>query len=200
MSFYELYVLEGGCVMSDTSNINFISDISDTTIGGELIYDTVTVSKMLGVQESTLRKYCALMQKHHYEFNKNSVGHRVYYPKDVEVIKEIVTLKNSGPLTLSQAVKTILESDMDDITDTAPIANPDYSKLLDVFETFKNNQMQFNQKLLEQLEKQQNYIESSIDERDKKLMLAIKESMETRRHLAAEEEKKKSWWKFWRET
>lgn len=38
--------------MSDTSNINFISDISDTTIGGELIYDTVTVSKMLGVQES----------------------------------------------------------------------------------------------------------------------------------------------------
>ena len=47
--------------MSDTSNINFISDISDTTMGGELIYDTVTVSKMLGVQESTMRKYCALM-------------------------------------------------------------------------------------------------------------------------------------------
>lgn len=64
--------------MSDTSNINFISDISDTTIGGELIYDTVTVSKMLGVQESTLRKYCALMQKHQYEFNKNSVGHRIF--------------------------------------------------------------------------------------------------------------------------
>lgn len=186
--------------MSDTSNINFISDISDKTIGGELIYDTVTVSKMLGVQESTLRKYCALMQKHQYEFNKNSVGHRVFYPKDVEVIKEIVTLKNSGSLTLSQAVKAILESDIDDITDAAPIANPDYSKLLEVFETFKNNQMQFNQKLLEQLEKQQNYIENSIDERDKKLMLALKESMETRRQLAAEEEKKKSWWKFWRET
>ena len=62
------------------------------------------------------------MQKHHYEFNKNSVGHRVYYPKDVEVIKEIVTLKNSGSLTLSQAVKAILESDMDDITDAAPLS------------------------------------------------------------------------------
>ena len=34
------------CVMYDTSYINFISDISDTTIGGELIYDTVTVSKI----------------------------------------------------------------------------------------------------------------------------------------------------------
>ncbi|MEK5187228.1 DUF3967 domain-containing protein [Solibacillus sp. FSL W7-1324] len=50
------------------------------------------------------------------------------------------------------------------------------------------------------MEKQQNYIENSINERDKKLMLAIKESMETRRQLAAEEEKKKSWWKFWRKT
>ncbi|MER1987402.1 MAG: DUF3967 domain-containing protein, partial [Solibacillus sp.] len=84
--------------------------------------------------------------------------------------------------------------------DAAPIANPDYSKLLEVFETFKNNQMQFNQKLLEQLEKQQNYIENSIDERDKKLMLAIRESLESRRQIAAEEEKKKSWWKFWWET
>ena len=189
--------------MSDTSNINFISDISDTTIGEELIYDTVTVSKMLGVQESTLRKYCALMQKYHYEFNKNTVGHRVFFPRDVEIIKEIVKLKNSGSLTLGEAVKAILESDIDDITDAAPTANTDYSKLLEEFETFKNNQMQFNIKLLEQLEKQQNYIENSVEERDKKLMLAIKESMEMRRQIAAEEaelekEKKKSWWKFWR--
>ena len=173
--------------MSDTSNIKVISNLSDTTTDGELMYDTVAVSKMLGVQESTLRKYCALMQKHQYEFNKNSVGHRVFYPRDVEIIKEIVTLKNSGSLTLSEAVKAILESDIDDITDTAPIANPDYSKLLEEFETFKNNQMQFNMKLLERLEKQQNYIENSVEERDKKLMLAIKESMETRRQLAAEE-------------
>ena len=95
-------------------------------------------------------------------------------------------------------MKAILESDIDDITDTAPIGNPNYSKLLEEFEEFKKNQMQFNQKLLERLEKQQSYIENSIDERDKKLMLAIKESMETRRQIVAEEEKKKPWWKFWR--
>lgn len=146
--------------MSDTSDINFVSDISDTTIGGELIYDTVTVSKMLGVQESTLRKYCALMQKHHYGFNKNSVGHRIFYPRDVEIIKEIVTLKNLGSLTLNEAVKAILDSDIDDITDTATRGNPDYSKLLEEFEAFKKSQMQFNQKLLERLEKQQSYIEN----------------------------------------
>ena len=184
--------------MSDTSNIKAISDISDTTMDGELMYDTVAVSKMLGVQESTLRKYCSLMQKHQYEFNKNSVGHRVFYPRDVEIIKEIITLKNSGFLTLNEAVKAILASDIDDITDAASIANHDYSKLIDEFESFKHNQMLFNRKLVEQLEKQQNYIKNSIDERDRKLMLAIKETMEIKRQLAEEEEKKKSWWKFWR--
>ena len=114
------------------------------------------------------------------------------------MIKEIVTLKNSESLTLNEAVKAILDSGIDDITDTAPIINPDYSKLVEEFETFKNNQMQFNRKLLERLEKQQNYIKDSIDKRDRKLMLAIKKSMETKRQLAAEEEKRKSWWKFWR--
>ena len=80
---------------------------------------------------------------------QNSVGHRVFYPRDVKIIKEIITLKNSGSLTLNEAVKAILESDIDDITDVASIANPDYSKLLEEFETFKNNQMQFNMKLSE---------------------------------------------------
>lgn len=193
--------------MSDTTNISSTSVISDTSTDGEFIYDTSTVSKILGVQESTLRKYCALMGKHNYEFNKNAVGHRIFYKKDIEVIKKIVDLKNAGSLTLNESVKTILESDIDDIDDVSavePISNPDYTKILDEFATFKNEQQQFNQQLIEQLQKQQDYIKNSIEERDKKLMFAIKESMEIRRQLAAAEEermenekKKKSWWQFW---
>lgn len=101
--------------MSDTTNISSTSVISDTSTDGEFIYDTSTVSKILGVQESTLRKYCALMGKHNYEFNKNAAGHRIFYKKDIEVIKKIVDLKNAGSLTLNESVKTILESDIDDI-------------------------------------------------------------------------------------
>lgn len=194
--------------MSDTTNISSTSVISDTSTDGEFIYDTSTVSKILGVQESTLRKYCALMGKHNYEFNKNTVGHRIFYKKDIEVIKKIVDLKNAGSLTLNESVKTILESDIDDIDDVSavePISNPDYAKILDEFATFKNEQQQFNQQLIEQLQKQQDYIKNSIEERDKKLMFAIKESMEMRRQLVAAEEekkenekKKKSWWHFWK--
>ena len=201
--------------MSDTAAI---TDISDTTIVGELIVDTTTVSKMLGIQESTIRKYCTLMQKHQYQFNKNSVGHRIFYPEDVEILKEIINLKNSSSLTLNEAVQAIVESATSDITDIAPITSPDHRKLQDQFEAFKDEQIQFNRKLLEQLEKQQkensqlleqlvsqqDYIKHSIEERDKKLMHSIKESMEARRQQAAAEAEKESvrkkatWWKFWR--
>ena len=200
--------------VTDTSSMEDASKNDHTLFEESLVYDTAMVSNILGVQDSTLRKYCALMQKHNYEFNKNSVGHRIFYKKDVEIIRQIVDLKNSSSLTLNQSVKTILESDIEDIEDTEGMNNvadidsitkPDYNKLLQAFTAFKDDQQQFNKQLIDQLQKQQDYIKNSIDERDKKLMLAIKESMEIRRQIAsAEEEKentrklKSSWWQFWK--
>jgi len=193
--------------MSATTSIANEDDISDTIFIAseddmsdiddmELMYDTEMVSKLLGVQSSTIRKYCALMQKYGYEFNKNSVGHRVFYKKDILIIKEIVELKNSGSLTLTDAVRTILNLDIADITDIESMPSLNYEKLLKEFEEFKNQQMEFNKKLLEQLEKQEDYIKNSINERDLKLIAAIKESIETRKQIA--EERRKSWWQFWR--
>ena len=181
--------------ISDTIFIASEDDMSDID-DMELMYDTEMVSKVLGVQSSTIRKYCALMQKYGYEFNKNSVGHRVFYKKDILIIKEIVELKNSGSLTLTEAVQTILNLDIADITDIESMPSLSYEKLLKEFEEFKNQQMDFNKKLLEQLEKQDDYIKNSINERDLKLIAAIKESIETRKQIA--EEKRKSWWQFWR--
>ena len=181
--------------ISDTIFIASEDDMSDID-DMELMYDTEMVSKVLGVQSSTIRKYCALMQKYGYEFNKNSVGHRVFYKKDILIIKEIVELKNSGSLTLTDAVRTILNLDIADITDIESMPSLSYEKLLKEFEEFKNQQMDFNKKLLEQLEKQDDYIKNSINERDLKLIAAIKESIETRKQIA--EERRKSWWQFWR--
>ena len=181
--------------ISDTIFIASEDDMSDID-DMELMYDTEMVSKVLGVQSSTIRKYCALMQKYGYEFNKNSVGHRVFYKKDILIIKEIVELKNSGSLTLTEAVRTILNLDIADITDIESMPSLSYEKILKEFEEFKNQQMEFNKKLLEQLEKQEDYIKNSINERDLKLIAAIKESIETRKQIA--EEKRKSWWQFWR--
>ena len=102
--------------MLSTTSIASEEDMSNID-DMELMYDTEMVGNILGVQSSTLRKYCSLMQKYGYGFNKNSVGHRVFYTKDILIIKEIVELKNSSSLTLTDAVGTVLNSDIADITD-----------------------------------------------------------------------------------
>jgi DNA-binding transcriptional MerR regulator len=178
--------------MSDTSNINTASDV-------ELIHDTSSVSKMLGVQESTLRKYCALMQKKGYQFQKNTVGHRVFYEADIDVFKEIIELKNSSSMTLDESVEKILNPDIvgtSDITPIEAVSDIDYKNLLGEFSSFKQEQQRFNAELLKQLQSQQDYIKNSIEERDRKLMLALKESQEARREIASANQKK--WWHFWK--
>lgn len=177
--------------MSDTSNINTASDV-------EVIHDTSSVSKILGVQESTLRKYCTLMQKK-VSVSKNTVGHRVFYEADIDVLKQIVELKNTSTLTLDESVEKILNPDIASTTDVASVDNMvdvAYMKLLEEFSAFKAEQQQFNTELLKQLQSQHDYIKNSIDERDRKLMLALKESQEARREIASANQKK--WWQFWK--
>ncbi|QCR34104.1 MerR family transcriptional regulator [Lysinibacillus sp. SGAir0095] len=184
--------------------------VADISTGEDLIYNTLAVSKIVGVHERTLRNYCTLMQKHHYDFQKNKNGHRIYYKKDIEIIKKIVDLKNSSSLTIKQAVSEILGTAIDELHESHQKNSEekrDINTLLEEFAAFKNEQMEFNKTLLEQLIKQEHYIKNSIEQRDKKLMFAMKESMETRRQLAAaaeaerekeNEKNKRIWWKFWK--
>ncbi|MDN4495263.1 MerR family transcriptional regulator [Ureibacillus aquaedulcis] len=182
--------------------------VPDTSTVENVIYTTQMVSKIVGVPERTLRNYCSFMQDHHYDFQKNKNGHRIYYKKDVEIIKKIIDLKTSNSLTMQQAVSEILGTTVEELKESPPKKSKekmDIHHLLEEFSTFKNEQMEFNKKLLEQLIKQEHYIKNSIEERDKKLMYAMKESMETRRQLAAaaetereRETKKKVWWQFWK--
>ncbi|WP_234417230.1 MULTISPECIES: DUF3967 domain-containing protein [unclassified Lysinibacillus] len=56
---------------------------------------------------------------------------------------------------------------------------------------FMKAQHEFNQKLIEQLNK----IEQRQNERDQNLMQALRESQETKKQLIAAHQKK--WWNFW---
>ena len=56
---------------------------------------------------------------------------------------------------------------------------------------FMKAQHEFNQKLMEQLNK----IEQRQNERDQNLMQALRESQETKKQLVAAYHKK--WWRFW---
>lgn len=178
--------MSGNSHMNDTSNV-------------KVIHDTTSVSKMLGVQESTLRKYCSLMRKKGYQFNKNTVGHRVFYENDISVLKRIVKLKNSTSFTLEESVERVLSppgNDTETIDSEVSTADIAYIKLIKEMALFKEEQERFNRKLLNHLQVQEDFIKNSIEERDQKLIMAIKEAEEVKKEVASTEIKQ--WWKFWK--
>lgn len=183
--------------MSNMSDKSTTSDTTDTT-GSDLIYDTAAVSKALMLGESTIRKYCALMVKHNYKFHKAPAGHRIFYDTDIDVLRQIVSLKNTGEKTLEESVIAVLSGDIDDADDvenaSVVLSTSDtvsYNTLLEEFSAFKEDQQRFNEKLLQQFQKQQDYIDNRLEIRDQLLLDVIRETQETtKKEIAAAEEKK----------
>lgn len=183
--------------------------MADDTEQREILYKSSDMATMLKIQESTLRKYCIMLEEAGYSFHKNEFGHRAYFNKDVMALNRLIEIKNHPDMTLKQACDAVVlwvksgNVTRHDITDITEKERHDerYNALLDNFEEFKEQQQDFNKELLNQLQQQQDYIKNSLEERDKKLMEAIRESQETRKLIAAaqeEEKNKKKWWQIWK--
>lgn len=175
----------------------------------QAVYGSSDIALTLKIQESTLRKYSLLLEKNGYEFLKNESGHRAYFDEDIIVLKKMIELKNSTDMTLEQASKSVIawkkggDIALRDTEENRHVVR--YNELFEEFKSFKEQQldynaqlMNFNRELLERLDKQEEYIKSSIEERDRKLMLALRETLETKQQLAFTEQEEKKWWKFWK--
>lgn len=178
--------------------------MSNETQQLQAVYNSSDVAVTLKIQESTLRKYSLLLEKNGYEFLKNENGHRAFFDHDIIVLKKFIELKSDSDMTLEQSATAVVAwkngtvvADRD-TEENRYIAR--YNDLVSEFRGFKENQENFNKELLNQLQKQQEYISTKLEERDQNLMLALKETMETKRQLeiASAEEEKKKWWKFWK--
>ncbi|MBT2695428.1 DUF3967 domain-containing protein [Bacillus sp. ISL-55] len=176
--------------------------MSNETQQSQAVYSSNDVAVTLQIQESTLRKYCLILEKNGHEFLKNEHGHRAFFDHDIIVLKKFKELKSGSDMTLEQASKAVIAwKNGNSITEldtqeSSYVAR--YSDLLEEFKLFKQQQMEFNKELLSELKKQQDYINHHLEERDQKLMLSLKESLEAKQQLALEESKRKSWWKFWK--
>lgn len=184
----------------------------DNTEQRQTVYNSSDTATMLKIQESTLRKYCIMLEEAGYKFHKNELGHRGFFNDDVIALKRLIEIKKHPDMTLKQACnavvawvkeKDVTDHDITDVTENEH-HNESYNELLKQFQEFKQQQEQFNKELMEQLKKQQEYIQNSVLERDKKLMQALSETLETKKLIAAareekkDEQPKKKWWQFWK--
>lgn len=167
------------------------------------IYTSSDMATLLKIQESTLRKYCIMLEEAGYKFHKNELGHRGFLNNDVIALKRLLEIKKHPDMTLKQACNAVTtwvkENSITD-RDTTGITeynqhNDSYNTLLQQFKDFQEQQMQFNQELLNQLKEQQEFIETSLKARDQKLTEALRETLETKKLIAAATEQKKP--TFW---
>ena len=66
---------------------------------------------------------------------------------------------------------------------------------METFKAFQEQQHHFNQALLQEIRRQQAYIEHRLEERDRLLLQSMRETLEIRKEIVATPKKK--WWRFW---
>ena len=151
-------------------------------------YTSSDIAKQILVEPVTVRKYSQILEEKGYVFEKDSKGHRRYTDIDLTAFKHLTALRNNGT-SVEESISHIahLYHHNLSILPTDTTLQQEESPLL----TFMKRQEEFNIKILERLERQ----EQRQVERDQNLMLALRESQEAKKQLAAAEQKK--WWKFW---
>ena len=173
--------------------------MSEGTKQVQAVYGSSDIADVLQVQESTLRKYCLLLEKSGYEFLKNEHGHRAFFDDDVIVLKKMISLKNGADMTLEEAVKSVIawkngyDIAVSDTEEKRYIAR--YHDLLEEFKMFQEQQMNFNKELIQEIRQQKEYIENRLEQRDRLLLQSMRETLEVRKENVAAEKK---WWQFWK--
>ncbi|WP_345655990.1 DUF3967 domain-containing protein, partial [Streptomyces tremellae] len=141
---------------------------------------------------------CSHFERAGYTFHKNEHGHRGFFDDDLIAFKKLMEYKDT--MVLEQALRSVVVwKKGNDValraTDEKRYSRQ-YNELLEEFQSFKEQQENFNQELLNLLKQQQEYMDNHLKERDQNLMVALKESLETQRQLASSKQKK--WWEFWK--
>ena len=173
--------------------------MSEGTKNIQAVYSSSDIADILKVKESTLRKYCLLLEKSGYDFLKNEHGHRAFFDHDVIVLRKMISLKSGADMTLEEAVKSVIawkngnDITVSDTEEKRYITR--YNDLIEEFKVFQEQQINFNKELIQQIRNQQEYIENRLEQRDRLLMQTLRETLEIRKEIATA---KKKWWRFWR--
>ncbi|MFC5775846.1 DUF3967 domain-containing protein [Ectobacillus antri] len=177
-------------------------------ITGTRIYNAKEASLLLQIQNSTLRKYCQILEKAGYCMHKNEHGHRGFFDHDVIALRKLIELTQNPDMTLESAANVVVATHIG-----RPVSSTDTKKTTEIsvtatvtaeeFETFKQQQAALMYELVKKQEEAaqqqrefQERLWARLENRDMSLLQTIRELQETKLQIAAENKKK--WWQFWK--
>jgi DNA-binding transcriptional MerR regulator len=164
----------------------------------ELGYFSKYVFEQLDVTGATLRRWSQVLESFGHKFERNGQNQRIYYDKDMAILKNLRDLVVVKGVPVEVAAKAVVNTDDDRAQAPTEYADTERSdsKLDQLIEYIQrqderlDQQERFNRELLSKLEEQHQYITESINRRDTQLLTAIREMQETKKLIAAAEEEK----------
>lgn len=150
------------------------------------------VAENLGISESTLRKYCLILEKSGYKFLRGDNNRRAFRKKDVEVLKQFKSLadqgKNQGK-KLDEAAMTLVDTLNQPEEETAV-------SVVSLADTNKTMQIEKVKEVIKPILEQNEMLKQELNElKDRLARLDKKTDVLLTRSERQEREKK--WWKFW---
>jgi hypothetical protein len=162
----------------------------------EKAYWNHEVAKVLGIGESTLRKWCIELEKNGYEFVKGAKDSRAFLEHDLQALMHFKQLTKNDKVPQETAAKTVVEKFIRTVENERTLPVPyENNRSIEEFEEKINmlleqskRQDEFNKALLAKLEQQERYISESLERRDKLLLESLRATQE--QVAAAQEESK----------
>lgn len=171
------------------------NDMTIDMVMKEKTYNTKEIAEHLGIADSTLRKYCLLLEEHGYNFRRNEFQKREYSEHDVIALRKFKDLTKDGAMSLEDAaiaVKTGYNRVPNNaITGAVTTKNDRYDESYAEVEAriaeltdLMSRQMQFNEALLSRLDAQQKFLEERLEISDHRILEAVKMITNTQKELA----------------
>lgn len=154
------------------------------------VYSSSDVAEHLKIKTATLRKYCIMLEEEGYTFKRNSRNHRYFSDKDVMTLQNLLRAKNNG-ITLEEAIQGVVYQDNNNsVTNDIHNAESRNDSDIEELKTLVYKQNELIAELSKRMDKQQEYIDKRLIERDQVLLQRLDQSLEEQKRLATAEEKK----------
>lgn len=191
----------------------------------EVVYLGGEVAKSLGIARSSLTKYCIALENKDYKFIRGSNNSRAFRNQDILLLQKMKDLVQDKSMTMETAVNVVLsilpeEERTGAILKENKLISQEYKSK----EQEENNQLSVvinklkyieeisdrlnsmekelkdiktqNKILQDQNEELKTNVEANSNKRDENLLFLIREVQDTKKMIAASQEKK--WWEFWK--
>lgn len=161
----------------------------------EKAYWNHEVAQRLNMGKSTLRRWCLELEKQGYTFSKGEQDSRAFLGRDVLMLEKIKQLQNQG-----QKLENAIKQAISEQEQVPPIPQNPPRSLDSTDIDLQREREQLKKELLEGIKQElltsEQRIFQRLEERDQVLMQHVREIQETKKLMAAVQEKK--WWQFWK--